>query len=276
VDTYQQVSYRVADQVATISLNRPDARNGYTLTMATELGAALRRANSDDAVRVVVLTGEGGDFTVGADLSEGRFRVTENTPGEHWQEPAGRCAKEIFLLDKPVIAAVRGAAVGAGSTIILPADYRLAATDARFGFVFVRRGMYPEGASAWYLPRLVGLGRAMDWMISGRVFGADEALAAGLVHSLHEPDDLLPAAYALAADLVEKCAPVSVAVIRQMLYRLSALESPLDVHKIDSALIASIDDNPDSVEGVQSFLQRRPPKWTGSVPADIPDFLPWR
>jgi enoyl-CoA hydratase/carnithine racemase len=182
----------------------------------------------------------------------------------------------IFELNKPVIAAIRGAAVGAGSTIVLPADFRLAATDARFGFVFSRRGLYPEGASTWFLPRLVGLGRAMDWMVSGRVFDAAEALASGLVHRLYSPDEVLEQAYELARELIRTTAPVSVAVIRQMLYRMSPLESPFPVQRLDSQLIAGCATSRDAVEGVVSFMQKREPRWTGSVPDDLPDYLPWR
>jgi enoyl-CoA hydratase/carnithine racemase len=175
-----------------------------------------------------------------------------------------------------VIAAIQGSAVGAGSTIVLPADYRLASTDARFGFVFSRRGIYPEGASAWFLPRIVGMGRALDWMVSGRVFDADEALAAGLVHRLYPREELLGAAYELARELITKTAPVSVAVIRQMLYRLSACESPREVAKVDSRLIAGMLESEDAIEGVLSFMQKRDPAWTGTVPKDIPDWLPWQ
>lgn len=273
---YAEITYAVADRIATVSLNRPEARNGYTVRMADELAAALDRADADDGVRVVVLTAEGKDFSVGADLSQGGFDFDSDGPDPQWQEPAGRCSKRVFAMNKPVIAAIRGAAIGGGVTITLSADYRLASTDARFGFVFVRRGIYPEGASAWFLPRLVGMGRAMDWMISGRVFGADEALAAGLVTRLYPPEELLGAAYELAADLAANTAPVSVAVTRQLLYRMSGLDSPLPVHELDSKLIASIPANPDSVEGVLSFLQKRAPEFTRRVPDDLPDFLPWK
>lgn len=274
----EHVSYAVEDRIATVSLNRPGARNGYTVRMADELAAAFDEADGDDAVRVVVLTGAGDDFCVGADLSGGGLDLDPGDPAavDTWDEPAGRCSMRIFAMNKPVIAAVRGAAVGAGSTIVLPADFRLAATDARFGFVFSRRGLYPEGASTWFLPRLVGLGRAMDWMVSGRVFDAAEALAAGLVHRLHEPDEVLDAAYELARELVRTTAPVSVAVIRQMLYRMSPLDSPFPVRRLDSRLIAGCVTSQDAAEGVLSFLQRRDPSWTGRVPADLPDHLPWR
>ncbi|MFC4002243.1 enoyl-CoA hydratase-related protein [Prauserella oleivorans] len=273
---YREITYRVADRTATIALNRPEARNGYTVRMADELADAFDRADHDPGVRVVVLTAEGTDFSVGADLSQGGFDFDAGAgPAPDWQEPAGRCSKRIFTMNKPVIAAIRGAAIGGGITITLSADYRLASTDARFGFVFVRRGIYPEGASAWFLPRLVGMGRAMDWMISGRVFGAEEAHAAGLVHSLHDPDRLLDAAYELATDLAANTAPVSVAVTRQLLYRMSALDSPFPVHEVDSKLIASVSGNPDAVEGVLSFLQKRPPEFRLDPERDLPDFLPW-
>jgi enoyl-CoA hydratase/carnithine racemase len=272
VDAYTDIAYDVTDRIATITLNRPQARNGYTMRMSDELADVFGRADQDDGVRVVVLTGAGDDFCVGADLSVGFDAPEVDT--EEWQEPAGRCVKPIFALRKPVIAAIRGAAVGVGSTAILSCDFRLAATDARFGFVFSRRGIYPEGASAWFLPRLVGLGRALDWMVSGRVFGAAEAHEAGLVTRLYEPDAVLPAAYELARELIATTAPVSVAVIRQMLFRLAPLESPDPVHQLDSRLIAGITRSPDAVEGVLSFLQHRPPNFPGTV-EDIPSWLPW-
>jgi enoyl-CoA hydratase/carnithine racemase len=271
---YQQIRYGVADRIATITLARPQARNGYTSSMADELAMALADANADDDVRVVVLTGDGRDFCVGADLSGGRLEARGDAAD--WVEPASRVTRPMYAMDKPVIAAIRGAAVGVGSTMVLPADYRLAATDTRFGFVFTRRGFYPEGGSTWFLPRLVGLGRAMDWMISGRLVPAAEALAAGLVHSVHEPDAVLDAAYELARDLIATTAPISTAVIRQALYRMSALDSPEAAFDLDSRLIASCADNPDALEGVESFLQRRPPEFTGVVSRDLPDFLPWR
>jgi enoyl-CoA hydratase/carnithine racemase len=278
VDSYQEITYSVTDRIATVSLNRPQARNGYTVLMSDELADAFDRADLDDDVRVVVFTGEGKDFCVGADLSAGSLtsagETTRDDPG--WNEPAGRCSMRIFTMNKPVIAAIRGAAVGAGSTTILSADFRLAATDSRFGFVFSRRGLYPEGASTWFLPRLVGLGRALDWMISGRVFGAEEALAAGLVTSLHEPSDVLPRAQELARELITRTAPVSVAVIRQLLYRMSPLESPFPVQRLDSRLIAGCAASPDAIEGIVSFLQKRDPEWTGTIGNDLPPYLPWR
>src|SRR5262249_26994503 len=198
MNQYGEIRYAVDGAIATVTLHRPERRNGYTTRMAEELRDALDTADRDPAVRAVVLTGTGPDFTVGADLAgdeelAGVLADHSAAPGVYpadladYREPAGRCALRIFEMSKPVIAAMRGAAVGAGSTIVLPADYRLAGTDTRFGFVFTRRGIVPEGASAWFLPRLVGLGRALDWVVSGRGFRAAEALAAGLVHPVGEP-----------------------------------------------------------------------------------------
>jgi enoyl-CoA hydratase/carnithine racemase len=282
IEEYQQITYEVNGPIATIALNRPERRNGYTVRMADELADAFPRADADDDIRVVVLTGHGNDFCVGADLAGETFadRATQDdaapkTALADYHEPAGRASLAIFAMNKPVIAAIRGAAVGAGSTIILPADYRLAAKDSRFGYVFTRRGIVPEGASTWFLPRLVGMGTALDWMISGRVFDAEEAHVAGLVTRLHDADDVLPAAYELAKELAATTAPIAVAVTRQLLYRMAALDSPFPARDLDSQLIAGAAGNPDAIEGVVSFLQRRPPEFTGKVSTDLPDYLPW-
>lgn len=272
---YAAISYTVAERIATISLNRPEARNGYTLRMAHELEHAFLAADADPAVQVVIFTCVGKDFSVGADLSGGAFDVSPADPGADWQEPAGRCSKTIFGMNKPVIAALRGVSVGGGLTITLSCDFRLASTDSRFSFPFSRRGVFPEGASVWYLPRLVGVSRATDWMLTGRLFGAQEALDAGLVTSLHQPEDVLDAAYALARDLIANTSPVSTAVIRQMLNRLSELDSPMPAHAIDSRLIAELPDHIDAVEGVQSFLEKRPPLFPLTVPEGLPQWLPW-
>lgn len=275
MNAYQEITYDVADAVATVTLYRPARRNGYTIRMADELADALGRADADQDVRAVILTGHGTDFCVGADLSGGPITSEPDDDGPY-REPAGRVSMRIYAMQKPVIAAVRGIAVGAGSTIILPADFRIAGTDTRFGFVFTRRGLVPEGASAWFLPRLVGLGRALDWMVSGRVFHADEALAAGLVTRLVDPDEVLPTAQALAAELAATTSPTAVAITRQLLFRMSPLDSPLPTRDLDSRLILDATGNPDAIEGVVSFLAKRPPKFPGRVPADLPDYLPWR
>lgn len=276
---YTQITYEAHEGIATVTLDRPEARNGYTIRMADEAAHALRTAIADEDVRVVLLTGAGEDFCVGADLSGGGLGVAEHedpSADAPWTEPATRVTRLLFRSGKPVIAAVRGAAVGVGSTMILPADFRIAAHDSRFGFVFSRRGIYPEGGSTWFLPRLVGMGRAMDWMISGRLIGAEEALNAGLVTALHPSADVLDKAYELARELIARTAPVSTAVIRQALYRMSPLDSPEPAFALDSRLIASCAKSADAIEGVVSFLERRPPAFTGTVAKDQPDFLPWR
>jgi enoyl-CoA hydratase/carnithine racemase len=271
-----ETTYAVAERIATVTLDRPGARNGYTVRMADELAAAMDRADRDEDVRVVVLTGAGPDFCVGADLAQGGFDFDPATgPDAAWQEPAGRCSKRIFTMRKPVLAALHGAAVGAGSTITLPCDYRLASEDSRFGFVFTRRGLYPEGASAWFLPRLVGMGTALDWMISGRVFPAAEALEKGLVHRVFPTGTVLDEAYALARELIATTAPVSVAVTRQLLYRMASAGSPFPVHELDSKLIGGLGSSPDAAEGVLSFLRKRPPSFGMRVDEDLPDYLPW-
>lgn len=272
---YEAITYAVEDRIATITLNRPEARNGYTMQMADEIADALGVADRDDDVRVVILTGAGDHFCVGADLSGGSFNVSEGSGDDDWTEPATRVARPMFYLQKPVIAALKGAAVGVGSTMVLPADFRLASTNSRFGFVFSQRGIYPEGGSTWFLPRIVGMTKAMDWMISGRLISADEALAAGLVTAVHEPDQVLDKAYELARELVAKTAPVSTAVIRQAIYRLGTLDSPESAFALDSKLIAGLGESADAAEGVASFLERRAAVFPGLVSKDQPTFLPW-
>ncbi|MDX2937648.1 enoyl-CoA hydratase-related protein [Streptomyces ipomoeae] len=276
--TYQQVGYAVADRVATITLDRVEARNGYTVRMAQELRHAFGRADADDDVRAVVLTGAGRDFCVGADLSGRSFDVT-GEGGDDLPplglEPAGWVSSRMLTMNKPVIAALNGAAVGAGATVPLAADFRLAATTAKFAFPFTRRGIVAEGGSTWLLPRLVGLPKALDWMISGRVFGAQEALDAGLLHSVHEPDALLAASYDLAAGIITHAAPVAVAITRQMLYRMSPLDSPLRAHELETQLVADLVHRPDATEGVASFFEKRAPEFPTAVSDGLPEFLPW-
>ncbi len=272
---YTAITYGVEERIATVSLNRPEARNGYTLTMAHELEHAFLAADADPGVQVVVFTCVGKDFSVGADLSGGSFDMSMTDSAADWQEPAGRCSKTIYGMNKPVIAALRGVSVGGGMTITLSCDFRMAATDSRFSFPFSRRGIFPEGASVWYLPRLVGVSRATDWMLTGRLFGAEEALHAGLVTSVHEPDAVLDAAYELARDIIANTSEVSTAVIKGMLNHLSGLESPIPVHALDSRLIAGLPGHADTVEGVQSFLEKRPPNFPLTVPDGLPQWLPW-
>lgn len=272
---YTATVYTVAERIATVSLNRPEARNGYTLAMAHELEHAFLTADADPAVQVVVFASVGKDFSVGADLSGGGFDVSMTNAASDWQEPAGRCSKTIFGMNKPVVAALRGVCVGGGLTITLSCDFRLGSTDSRFSLPFSRRGIFPEGASVWYLPRLVGVSKATEWMLTGRLFGAQEALDAGLLTSVHEPEDVLDAAYELARDIIANTSEVSTAVTKQMLNRLSSLDSPIPVHALDSKLIAGLPTHADTVEGVTSFLAKRPPRFPLTVPGDLPQWLPW-
>ncbi|MFI6867759.1 enoyl-CoA hydratase-related protein [Nocardia sp. NPDC050406] len=270
--TYSTITYAVADAIATITLNRPHARNGFTLAMADELGHALTAADRDDAVRVVVLTAAGEYFCVGMDFAENSIGDPSDP---EWDEPATRVARPMVNSNKPVIVAIQGAAVGVGISMTLAADFRLASEGARFGFVFARRGLFPEGGSTWFLPQLVGLAKAKEWMLTGRVFDASEALAAGLVTSLHAPDELLPAAYALARELSVHIAPTSAAVIRRALTAMAAHGDPEAAFALDRKTIPHAATSPDLAEGISSFLEKREPRFTGVARTDVPDLDGW-
>ncbi len=273
--SYEQIRYDVADAVATVTLNRPDAMNAFTPTMKREMIEALDRADAADDVRAVVITGAGRAFCAGADLSAGgdTFDVHRRggTATEAPRDGGGEVSLRIYEMRKPVIGAINGAAVGVGVTMTLPMDVRLASRGAKLGFVFTRRGIVPEAASTWFLPRLVGPSQAAEWLMSGRVFTADEALAGGLVRSLHESDDLLPAAYALAHEVAEHTAPVSVALARQMMWRGLTARTPYDAHVTDSRAMHATGMAADVREGVESFLEKRPPRFPGRVSTDVPD-----
>lgn len=274
-DELTEVAYEVVEGgVAVITLDRPERRNGYTLTMAADVVAACARADADEAVRAVVLTGRGDHFCMGADLGGGGFDDAEVASMEEpdYREPAGRASMAIYALDKPVVAALRGYAVGAGSTIVLPCDYRVVGEDVRFGFVFTRRGIVPEGASTWFLPRLVGLGRATDWMISGRVVEAQEALTAGLAHEVVAPEVVLDRAVELARGLAATTAPVAVALTRRLLHQAAGPMTPEQVQAADSRIIGRTLLGPDAVEGITAFLEKRDPQWPTAL-ADLPDDL---
>lgn len=281
---FATIRYAVAAHVATITLDRPEARNGYTLEMADELAAALHRADTDDDVRVVILTGAGPSFCVGADLSasgdgDRSFGAREDHSAAAamaagtYQEPAGLVTSVMYRMTKPIIAAVHGAAAGVGATMTLPADFRLAAENTKFAFPFTRRGIVPEGASAWWLPRIVGLTRAMDWLISGRTFLAGEALAAGLLTSVHPADELMAAATTLATRLATEVAPLSMALTRQLVYRLAWADTPDPVHRADSRLVYETVRGPDAAEGVASYFEKRAPKFPTTVPGGLPEYV---
>lgn len=283
---YEQITYEVADRVATITLNRPDKLNAFTGQMMFELIDAFDQVDADDDVRAVIVTGAGRGFCAGADLAAGgdsfnadargdRPALSEAEQLERTRDGGGRVTLRIFECLKPVIAAINGPAVGIGATMTLPMDIRLGSTDARMGFVFARRGLVPEACSSWFLPRVVGMSTALEWVYSGRVFPAAEAADAGLLRSLHEPDDLLPAARAIAAEIVENTSAISVAASRQLLWRMAGADHPMEAHKIDSKLIWQMGRAEDVREGVMSFLEKRPPEFPGKPSTDLPEVMPW-
>ncbi len=268
-----QVAYAVDAGIATITLDRPDALNAFTDVMARELLAAYDLADADPDVRAIVVTGRGRAFCAGADLSGAGD--TFNGAEEGHRDSGGLVTLRTFRCTKPVIGAINGPAVGIGATMTLPMDIRLAADTARIGFVFARRGITPEAASSWFLPRIVGISRALEWTMTGRILPAAEALEGGLVRSVHPADELLPAAYALAREIADNAAPVSVALTRQMLWRMLGADDPMEAHIVDSQAIASRGASADAVEGVTSFLEKRPAAFPLRVPDDLPAFYPW-
>lgn len=292
---FETILTDTSDGILTITLNRPDRMNAFTGQMMKDLIAAFDMADADDAVRAVIVTGSGDRaFCAGADLGAGgaTFDYTKRPDRlEHGspvqpdgsvdfshasvRDSGGRLTLRIFNCKKPVIGAINGAAVGIGVTMLLPMDFRLASDAARFGFVFARRGIVPEAASSWFLPRLVGISQALEWCYSGRVFGAGEALSAGLVRSVHAPGDLLLAARALAKELTTDSAPVSVGLTRQMMWRMLGASHPMEAHKLDSRAIWVRGQGSDAKEGVTSFLEKRPARYTDSVASDMPHFSPW-
>jgi enoyl-CoA hydratase/carnithine racemase len=267
---YEQIRYGVEDHVLTITLDRPERLNAWTPTMQHELLDAFDRADADDDVRAVIVTGAGRGFCAGADLAGGGstfdWRERESD-GDVPRDGGGTVTLRIFDSKKPVIAAIN-------ATMTLAMDIRLAAEGARMGFVFARRGIVPEACSSWFLPRLVGISRAMEWVATGRVFGVEEAAEAGLVRSVHAPDDLLPAARAIAQEIVENTAPVSVALARRMLWTMLGADHPMDAHRADSRGMFARGQSADAREGVTSFLEKRPPDFTDRVSDGLPDILP--
>jgi enoyl-CoA hydratase/carnithine racemase len=278
---YKELLYDVDGPVLTITLNRPDKLNAFTFTMMMELIDAFDQADADDNVRAVIVTGAGRGFCAGADLAAGDgtfdYRDTSGNKArlEDARDGGGLVTLRIFESKKPVIAAVNGPAVGVGVTMTLPMDVRLASNQARFGFVFARRGLVPEAASSWFLPRVVGISQAMEWVMTGRVFPAEEALSGGLVRSLHSPDELLPAARALAMEIAENTSPTSVALSRHMLWRMLGADHPMEAHKLDSRIIWERGRTADAREGVMSFLEKRPADFPMKVSADMGSFFPW-
>ena len=281
--TFETLLYDVDGPVATITLNRPDRLNAFTGKMMYELIAAFDETDGDDAVKAVIVTGAGRGFCAGADLAAGgdtfnRDAQAKNEAGrdallvgDTYRDGGGMVSLRIYESLKPVIAAVNGPAVGVGVTMQLPMDIRMASTEARFGFVFNKRGINPEAASSWFLPRLVGPSQALEWIYTGRVFPAAEALEKGLVRSVHAPDELLPAAQALAREIAENTSPVSNALARQLIWRMAGAPHPMIAHRADSRAVQARGASKDAVEGVTSFLEKRPATWPNTVSGDLPD-----
>ena len=286
ITALQTIRYDVTEGIATLTLNRPEKLNAFTAQMRDEMIAVFDETDRDDAVRAVIVTGAGRAFCAGADLSSAggstfdyasrRDALREETKvGDVYRDGGGLVTLRIFRSLKPVIGAINGAAVGIGVTMQLPMDIRIASTEARFGFVFARRGIVPEAASSWFLPRLVGVQTALEWCMAGRIFPAQEAFDRGLVRSLHAPGDLLPAARTLALELTQHSSPVSVAMTRQMLWRMAGAEHPMHAHRLDSRAIQARGRSSDAREGVASFLEKRPALWPDRVSRDMPGFLDW-
>ncbi|MBL8270075.1 crotonase/enoyl-CoA hydratase family protein [Steroidobacter sp.] len=277
MSSFKTIRYDVAAGIATITLNRPEQLNAFDQTMLEELCAALDLSDTDDAVKAVIVTGAGRAFCAGADLSTGSKTFDyEAGDGGVARDLAGQFTLRAYRSLKPIISAVNGAAVGVGITMQLAMDIRLASTSAKFGFVFTRRGIVPEGASSWFLPRLVGMSTALEWCMTGRIFGAEEAHRSGLVRSLHAPDELLPAARALATEIVENTSAVSVAVTRQMFWRMVAVDHPMKAHEFESRALYHRGKSADAREGIASFLEKRAASYPDRVTQNLPDFFDWR
>ena len=277
---YQQIRYDVDGPILTLTLDRPDKLNAFTVRMMHELIDAFDRADADDEVRAVIVTGAGRAFCAGADLSGGGGTFDSSRGGraetidEH-RDGGGLVTLRIFDMKKPVIAAINGPAVGVGITMTLPMDIRIASSAARMGFVFAKRGIVPEACSSWFLPRVVGISQAMEWVATGRIFPAEEALAGRLVSRVLAPDELLAAARALAREIADNTSAVSVALSRQLLWRMLGADHPMEAHRLDSKAIFSMGRSPDAYEGVASFLEKRPPRFSMKVSRDLPAFFPW-
>lgn len=283
--SFEQITTELSDGIFTITLNRPERLNAWTATMGRELIEAFDTADADDDVGAIVMTGAGRGYCAGADLAAGgeTFDYTARaqeasllTPGADGvpRDNGGEFTLRIFASTKPVIGAINGPAVGVGATMTLPMDVRLAADDARMGFVFARRGIIPEACSSWFLPRVVGISRAMEWVSTGRVFSAQEGLDAGLLRSLHSADELLPAARALATEIAENTAPVSVALARQLMWRMLGAEHPMVAHRADSRGMLARGQSADAAEGVTAFLEKRPAHFPDRVSDGLPDIFP--
>jgi enoyl-CoA hydratase/carnithine racemase len=273
--SYETIQLANDSGVLTITLDRPDRLNAYNHIMQRELIETFEQADRDDDVRAIVVTGAGRGFCAGADLSSGGDTFASRDDEKHYRDGGGRTALAIFRQRKPVIAAINGPAVGVGVTMTLPMDIRIASERARFGFVFTRRGMVPEACSSFFLPRIVGISQASEWMLTGRVFDAEEALRGGLVSRVVEHDAVLDTAYQLAREIVANTSPVSVALTRHMIWQQLPSSSPMMAHRIESQGILHRGRSADAREGVESFLEKRPAEFPMRVSTDMPSYYPW-
>ena len=277
--SYSTILYEVEENILTITLDRPEVLNAFNNNMLEELLDACDRADADDNVKAIIVTGAGRAFCAGADLSSGgkTFNSDARNDRESGINPdgGGRLTLRLYELNKPIIAAINGPAVGVGVTMTLAMDIRLASTQAKFGFVFARRGIVPEACSSYFLPRAVGISKALEWCYSGKVFPAQEAMDGGLLRSLHQPEDLLTEARAIAAEIRDNTAPVSVAMVRQMMWKMLGADHPMEAHKIDSRGVYYRGRSADAKEGVESFLEKRDANYPCQVSGDMPEFFPW-
>jgi enoyl-CoA hydratase/carnithine racemase len=276
---YSTILYNITDNILTITLNRPEKLNAFNRNMMSEMIDALDQADSDDNIRAIIVTGAGRGFCAGADLSRGgdtfNAEMREDRESGLNRDGGGRLTLRIFECKKPIIAAINGPAVGIGATMLLPMDIRLCSSTAQIGFVFSRRGVVPEACSSYFLPRIVGISQALEWCYSGRVFPADEALVGKLVRSIHEPDNLLEAATAIAREIAENTSAISITLIRQMMWRMLGVDHPMEAHKIDSRGMYHTGKAADAKEGIESFLEKRSPNFRLKSSRDMPDFFPW-
>jgi len=273
---YQQIKYEIEDRILTLTLNRPERLNAYTEVMRAELVDALDHADADDNIRAIIVTGAGRAFCAGMDLGDGgaTFDYNAVAQDEH-RDGGGILALRIFRLKKPIIAAINGSAVGVGLTMTLPMDIRIVADTAKMGIVFVRRGIVNDACSSWFLPRVVGIGKAVEWALSGRLFSGQEALASGLVSQLVAPEEVLPTARAMALEIAQNTAPVSAALVRQMMWSMLGADHPMEAHRIESKGFHWAGQQPDAAEGIAAFLEKRLPHYTMSPQTDMPDYYPW-
>jgi enoyl-CoA hydratase/carnithine racemase len=276
---YEDIRLDVAEQIATITLHRPDRLNAYTPVMGRELHEAFAECDADDAVRAIIVTGAGRGFCAGADLARGGGAFDRSAMAEYQQAPAGapwakpKRAVAPWDVRKPIIAAINGPAVGVGATLPLQWDIRLAGESARIGFVFVRRGVVPEALSTWILPRLVGMARAAELLMSGRILNAKECLEMGIVSRVVPDADLLPTARALAQEIARETAPVSVAITKWMLWRMQSETDLARADDLDARAFWWTGTQPDASEGIRAFLDKRAPRWGMRPSVDMPDFL---